>query len=94
MQCRWNYETMIADQDLHILYYALRRHMDHYDYYPLAVAKRKEIGLNYRFLCIAVPKDNAECASHLAIVGVYKPPAGKPYGTCLYRKDFDQLFPD
>ena len=82
MQCRWNYETMIADQDLHILYYAL------------AVAKRKEIGLNYRFLCIAVPKDNTECASHLAIVGVYKPPAGKPYGTCLYRKDFDQLFPD
>jgi len=93
MQCKWIYETMIDDRDLYILYYALRKHKDSYNYYPLAMAKRAEIGSNYRFLCIAVPKENHECASHLAVIGVYLPPAGKPYATCLYRKDFDQIFP-
>lgn len=93
MQCRWNYETMITDCDLHILYTALHKHRDQYDYYPLSVAKRDEIGLNYRFLCIAIPKAKPEYASHLAEIGVYVPPAGKPYATCLYRRDFDQIFP-
>lgn len=94
MQCKWAYERLISDDDLHILYNALLPVEDSYIYYPLAVAKRSEVGLNYRFLCLAVPGKNQECASHLAVIGVYKPPYGVPYATCLYKKDFDQLFPD
>lgn len=94
MQCKWAYHTMIDDYDIHLLYNAMRRHQDAYNYYPLAVAKREEIGSNYRFLCIAIPKANQEYASHLTVIGVYKPPAGIPYATCLYRQDFDQLFPN
>jgi len=84
---------MIADCDLQILYTALQKYKDQYNYYPLVVAKRDEIGSNYRFLCIAIPKANPEHVSHLAEIGVYAPPAGKPYATCLHRRDFDQIFP-
>lgn len=94
MQCRWTYETMIDDYDLHILYNAVRKHKDAYHYYPLAVAKREGIGSNYRFLCIAIPKATPCYVSHLTVIGVYKPPAGRAYTTCFYRKDFDQIFPD
>lgn len=92
MQCKWEYETMIDDYDLHILYSAMRKHQDAYNYYPIAVAKRTELGSNYRFLCIAIPVQNQDYVSHLAVIGVYKPPNGFPYATCLHRKDFDELF--
>jgi hypothetical protein len=93
MQCKWEYEKMIDDNDLYILYTVMRKHKDAYNYYPLAVAKRTEIGLSYRFLCIAVPKANSDYVSHLAVIGIYKPPTGAAYATCVYRQEFDQIFP-
>lgn len=93
MQCKWEYEKMIDDSDLHMLYTALLKHKDAYNYYPLAVAKRVEIGLSYRFLCIAVPKASSEYVSHLAVIGIYKPPAATAYVSCMLRQDFNQIFP-
>jgi len=92
MQKGWVYEPVISSYEALLLYNALKRHDDNFYYYPIAIAKREEIGTKYRYLCIAKPKTIPGPPSHYADVEVYKPYAGMPYATCLYRLDFHKMF--
>jgi hypothetical protein len=93
MQFRWVYEPYLTNYEALLLYNALRNHPGAYYYKPIALAKREETGMKYRFLCISVPKDNPFCTSHFADIEIYKPPLGAPYATFLYHIEFDQMFP-
>lgn len=89
----WVYEPFMSNYEIVLLHNALRRHQDNFFYNPIALAKREEAGMKYRFLCIAVPKTYPGPPSHFADIEIYKPMKGMPYCTSLYRKDFDSMFP-
>ena len=92
-QSCWIYEPDITEYEASLFNYAMYEHKDYYYYCPIAIAKREEIGMKYRFLCIAKPWDALAYCSHLAEIEIYKPVAGMPYATCLYRICFDDIFP-
>ncbi len=54
---------------------------DPYHYYPVAMAKRSEVGTRYRYLCLKNPKTFGP--SGLVIAEIYKPEQGMPYTTKL-----------
>jgi len=87
----WNYEPVIGDYELLMLENALHKHQDDYQYQPIAIAKREETGIKYRFLCIAVPIANPLMPSHFADLEIYLPPTGMPYICSLYRIPFDSV---
>jgi hypothetical protein len=89
----WVYEPYLSEYDTLILYNALTKHSDSFYYKPIALAKREETGMKYRFLCIALPKEFPINPSHFADIEVYKPQLGMPYATGLYRIEFDNMFP-
>jgi hypothetical protein len=93
MQNGWVYSPVISDYENYLFFFAMRRNQDIYRYYPIAVAKREEVGTKYRFLCIAVPKKQPDTPSHFADIGIYKPAQGLPYPICLYCQDFESIFP-
>ena len=93
MQNSWIYEPMTNRNEAFIFYNALQNYQDRYYYTPIAVARREEIGVKYRFLCIAIPKDTPHCPSHFADVEIYKPLKGMPYACSIYKAAFDQIFP-
>lgn len=92
MQNGWVHESAIAAYEALLFYNALRTHKGDFYYSPIALAKREEVGMKYRYLCVAKPKDNASLSSHFAYIEIYKSPEGRPYVTCLHRLDLDQLF--
>lgn len=92
MQRGWVYEPAISNYDSLIFYNALKKHSDFYYYKPIALAKREETGMKYRFLCIAIPRSTPCHPSHFAQIEVYKPQMGMPYVTINYRLEFDKLF--
>jgi hypothetical protein len=87
----WVYEPIITKDEILLLYNSLRNHSDSYLYRPIAIAKREEIGMKYRFLCIANPINYPNLPSHFADVGVYKPVLGMPYVTHLNRLEFEDI---
>ncbi|HWT76894.1 MAG TPA: hypothetical protein VN258_19510 [Mobilitalea sp.] len=89
----WIYEPEITYYEALLFYNAMQRHLDPYYYKPIAVAKREQSGMKYRFLCIAMPKYAPGPPSHFADIEIYKPIAGMPYASGLYRIDFDKMFP-
>lgn len=91
MQIGWVYEPVISHYESLLFINALSKHKDQYRYYPISVAKREEIGLKYRYLCIAKSAIIDESRSHFANIEVYKPPQGMPYVTRLRRLSFDQI---
>lgn len=92
MPLRWTYEPQLTNFEALLLYNALHQLPDAFYYRPIAIAKREETGMKYRYLCIAIPKDNPFRPSHFADIEVYKPILGEPYATFLYRMDFEQIF--
>lgn len=93
MQYGWVYRPGITSYEKLLFYIAMQRHRDPYYYYPIALADRVEIGMKYHFFCIAIPKADPGYPSHFVDIGIYKPPAGMPYATCIYCEDFDNMFP-
>lgn len=93
MYKNWIYEPTISDYDALLFHNALYRHRDNFTYHPIALAKREEHGIKYRFLCIAAPLPGNNGNSHFSDIEIYKPIKGMPYITCLYRIDFDKMFP-
>lgn len=93
MQKGWVYRPVITKYEALLFYNAMQNHQDAFYYTPIAVAKHEEIGTKYRFLCIAAPKANPEASSLFADIEIYKPVAGRPYATCLYRQDCNSMFP-
>jgi hypothetical protein len=93
MQRGWIYEPVISNYEALLFYNALKKHSDSFYYRPIAIAKREETGMKYRFLCIAIPKATPYHPSHFAEIEIYKPEMGMPYATCLYRLEFDKMFP-
>lgn len=89
----WVYEPVLTNYDALMFYNILSKHPDMYYYRPIAIAKREETGVKYRYLCIAFSKSNPYYPSHFADIEIYKPPRGIPYATSLYRMDFDKMFP-
>ncbi|MDD3172426.1 MAG: hypothetical protein PHF63_01945 [Herbinix sp.] len=89
----WVYEPVISNYESLIFYNALQKHPDSFNYQPIAIAKREETGIKYRYLCIAMPKVNPFRPSHFADIEIYKPEMGRPYATCIYKIDFDKMFP-
>jgi hypothetical protein len=87
----WNYEPAISDYELLLLQNALHKHHDEYQYHPIAIARREETGVRYRFFCIAVSISDTSLPSHFADIEIYKPPTGMPYISSLYRIQFDSL---
>ena len=85
MSKRWIYEPMLYPYDALLFYNAMKRHYDPFCYTPVAVAKREETGIKYRFLCLAYDKNAPEQASLFASIEIYKPPSGIPYATHLHR---------
>lgn len=92
MQRGWIYEPVISNYETLLFYNALRKHSDAFYYKPIAVAKREETGMKYRYLCIAAPRSNPSSPSHFADIEIYKPEKGMPYATCIYRIEFDKMF--
>lgn len=75
----WSYQAYLTPYDSFVFYNAIGKH-DDYFYTPIAVAKQVVDGTNYRFMCIAEPKQ-AGLTPHFAIVDIYKPISGEPYAT-------------
>lgn len=89
----WIYEPIVPGYESLLFYNAMQKHQDCYFYTPIAFAKREEVGMKYRFLCIAVPKSNPLNSSHFADIEIYKPFSGMPYISGLYKVEFDKIFP-
>ncbi len=53
MPKNWFYEPTVSPYDALLFYNTMKHHHDLFDYIPIAVAKREEIGTIYRYLCIA-----------------------------------------
>lgn len=85
MPKEWVYEPIISRYELLLFNNALSRHRDLYYYIPVAIAKREETGMKYRFLCIAEPKTNYGAPAHFANIEIYKPEQGMPYATHIQR---------
>ncbi|HHV13379.1 MAG TPA: hypothetical protein GXX75_24195 [Clostridiales bacterium] len=95
IQCQnfnWNYEPTVNDYQMYLFHLVMDQHCDGYYYCPIAVASQQQIGIKHRYLCIAKPWDSLNCNSHLAEVEIYKPVAGNPYATILFRIDFNDMF--
>jgi hypothetical protein len=93
MQGGWVYRPVITEYETFLFYNAMRKHRDAFYYAPIAVAKREETGMKYRFLCIAAPKACPYSQSLFADIEIYKPVDGMPYATCLYRQEYGSMFP-
>jgi len=93
MSIGWIYEPYLSDYESILFYNVFKKHTDSFFYRPVAIAKREESGVKYRYLCIAAPKDNPFISSHFADIEIYKPRLGIPYATKLNRIDFDRIFP-
>ena len=93
MQLYWIFEPEITEYEVTLFHSAMYQHRDYYYYCPIAVAKQEQLGMKYRFLCIAKPWDCTSLCSHLADIEIYKPISGMPYATCLFRLDFNHIFP-
>jgi hypothetical protein len=93
MQRGWIYEPVISNYEALLFYNALKKHSDSFYYRPIVIAKREEIGMKYRFLCIAIPKVSPCHPSHFADIEIYKPAMGMPYATSIYRIELDKMFP-
>lgn len=85
----WIYEPMLSAYDALLFYNAMRRHCDSFYYTPVAVAKREEAGIKYRFLCLAYNKNTPSQDSQFASVEIYKPNSGMPYATRLHMLSQD-----
>jgi hypothetical protein len=92
MQKGWVYEPVISMYEALLFFNAMKRHKDQYNYNPIAIASREQIGMKYRFLCIATPKTIPGQPSHFADIEIYKPISGIPYATGLHKLDFDKMF--
>jgi len=79
----WTYYDHLTPYDSFIFYNAIGTHED-YSFYPVAVAKQVVNGTNYRYLCIAEPKQPG-LTPFFAMVEIYKPLAGTPYATNITR---------
>jgi hypothetical protein len=88
----WSYEPFIPYHDLLVFYNAMNRYDDSYQYRLIAMAKREETGMKYRFLCIASPKAIDSTVSHIANIEIYKPVNGMPYATRLHKISVDEHF--
>lgn len=91
MQIGWIFEPLVSHYDVLLFYNVMDKHQDHYFYRPIAVARREEYGWKYRFMCIAMPRQNPGVISHFADIEIYTPYKGLPYASYLCRIDFDQL---
>lgn len=93
MQSEWVYEPYLSDYEALIFYNALKKHTDSFYYKPIAIGKREETGMKYRYLCISSSKDNPYTHTHFTVIEIYKPQMALPYVTCLFRIEFDKMFP-
>jgi hypothetical protein len=93
MQRGWVYKPVITNYEALLFYNVLKKHADSFYYRPIAIAKREETGIKYRYLCIAMPRVNPLNPSHFADIEIYKPQMGMPYATYLYKIEFDKMFP-
>lgn len=81
----WNYSPEISPYDAFIFYNAIGNHNDYF-YLPVAVATQVANGTNYRFMCIAEPKQ-PDLSPFFAMVQIYKPINGEAYATGIYPVD-------
>jgi len=86
----WVYEPLISQYELLLFYNAVSRHIDSNHYIPIAMAKREESGMKYRFLCIAEPNTYHGPPTHFANIEIYKSEQGMPYATRIHKIQFDQ----
>ena len=89
MAKNWIYEPTVSPYDALLFYNTMKRYYDQFEYIPIAVAKREEIGTKYRYLCIAQARNAPDHDTLFAGIEIYKPIAGTPYATRLHR-----FFPD
>ncbi len=88
----WVYEPWISGYEALLFHNAMQKHKASFQYNPIALAKHEEIGMKYRFLCIATPKNQMVPPAHFAIVELYKPINGMPYLSMILRANFDDMF--
>jgi hypothetical protein len=88
----WVYYPVIPPYEALLFYNALKRHIDSFDYYPVAYAKREEAGMRYRFVCIARPKSGLVQDTQFTGIEIYKPTTGMPYATCLHKLEFSHIW--
>lgn len=77
----WTYQPYLTPYDSFIFYNAVGAHEDYF-YRPIAVAKQVVNGTNYRFMCIAEPRQEV-FPPHFAIVDIYQPLNGEAYVTSI-----------
>lgn len=71
MSSDWTYHASLNTNDSLVFFHAIEHQTD-YTYKPLVVAKQITTGINYRYICIATPKD-ATGMSHFSMVAIHKP---------------------
>jgi hypothetical protein len=87
----WIYEPTLSAYEAMVFYNTMIRRNDPYHYIPIAVAKREEFGMKYRYICLAYDRFKPDQDSLFACIEIYKPTAGKPYATRLHRLSQDDL---
>lgn len=91
MYLDWVFEPYMTDYELLLFNNSINHCEKDYIYHPIAIAKRDEIGVKYRYLCIAKTSIYPHTSCKIMIIEVYKPPQGKPYVTRLFPIDFNSL---
>ncbi len=81
MASDWTYHASLTVYDNTVFHNAMD---DSYDYYyrPLVVAEQIGNGTNYRFICLAEPKQKGK-GSHFAMIAIHKPFHGSGYVTAI-----------
>jgi hypothetical protein len=81
MQNFWIYEPVIPCYELLLFHNAMSQYRDACSFFPVAVAKRCEMGTKYRYLCLAKPEAVPDGPTKFVIIELYKPEMGAPYVT-------------
>lgn len=91
MNLHWTYEPVIPLKELLLFHNALSHRSESCGYYPVAVAKRSETGIRYRFLCIDNRVKLPGTPSRFLITEIYKPEQGMPYVTRIIPIPIENL---
>ena len=85
----WIYEPIMSTHEALLFYNALKQHESQFYYIPVAVARREEEGIRYRYHCIARSKLGPAACSHFTGIELYKPILGMPYITYIHNYEAD-----
>lgn len=85
MQNSWVYEPVVPYYEMMLFQNAISQNRDAFCYFPVAMAKRCEVGMKYRYLCIVRQNTFPAKPTSFVIIEIYKSELGIPYITRRLR---------